>query len=295
MKAKPIAPPSHDELQQHALAALVLEVSATKAGNVHPQAAFDDCDWLDFVASAIVTAPLLAQAQQRGVGQTVLDSVVATQNVTMTNTNLGMLLLLAPLAAAPSLDDLPAVLEALTLDDARRVYRAIALAKPGGLGKAARGDVNQIDDEADILPLHEAMALAADRDSIARQYVNDFEDVLALADQVTELSRQMPLDDAIARAHLWQMARQADTLIARKAGPAVATQAQTRARKLLDSCGATPDMPRTQLQSFDRWLRADGRRRNPGSTADLVAAALFVALRRGTITLPSRWRENLWS
>jgi triphosphoribosyl-dephospho-CoA synthase len=117
-------------LQRSLTEALVLEVCARKAGNVHPLAMFEDCSWQDFVASAMVSAPILARAGDIGVGQAVLQSVIATQHVAQGNPNLGMLLLLAPLAAAGRPGRVNRVLETLTLDDAQAVYDAIALARP---------------------------------------------------------------------------------------------------------------------------------------------------------------------
>ena len=49
---------------------------------------------------------------------------------------------------------------------------------------------------------------------------------------------------------------------------------------------STPATRRTELNRLDTWLRGDGNRRNPGTTADLVAAILFAGLRDGVIVEP---------
>src|SRR5271163_4343442 len=82
-------------------AACLWEVTARKAGNVHRYRDFSDLTYLDFVLSAAAIAPVLAAAGSRRVGSTVLECIQATRRVVQTNTNLGMVLLLAPLAAVP--------------------------------------------------------------------------------------------------------------------------------------------------------------------------------------------------
>lgn len=297
------------QFQHHSLAAMVLEVSAPKAGNVHKNAAFEDVTWLDFVTSAIVTSPILAQAHTLGVGRCILDCVKVTRQAVGSNTNLGMLLLLAPLnaaagdaAAVNGPRDVQRVLDALTQDDAELVYQAIALAKPGGLGKAAKGDVTRLQKNQPVPGLVEAMGLAADRDTVAKQYVNGFADVFEVAQNLAEAlslsatsASPLSLDEAIVLAHLQLMARVPDTLIARKLGKTVAQESALRAQEVLASNWPTGKTSQASFKSLDHWLRADGHKRNPGTSADLIAAALWVVLRQGKIQLPHRWRENLWS
>lgn len=256
------------------LAACLLEVTSRKPGNVHPLARFEDCDWNSFCASAEAITPVLARGRDRGLGETVFRAVEATRARVGRNTNLGMILLLAPLAAAEgvlSSDPVEAVLNKTTNDDCRLVYEAIRLARPGGLGRVEDADVH----EAPGISLIAAMRLAAGRDAIARQYVTGFADVFRLAERfgATELPE---LEREIVRAYLEQLAWEPDSLIARKCGIEIATEASTRARQVLEDDGAG-------LRELDEWLRADGNRRNPGTTADLIAAVLFVAIRRGLV------------
>ncbi len=112
--------------------ACLLEATARKPGNVHRFCDFAELHYLDFLLSATAIAGPLDQAVERGVGATVLSAVKATRQVVSTNTNLGIILLLAPLAAVPSTVDLAGgveqVLTGTTDDDARLVYEAI---RPG--------------------------------------------------------------------------------------------------------------------------------------------------------------------
>jgi triphosphoribosyl-dephospho-CoA synthase len=267
--------------------ACVYEATAPKPGNVHPGATFDDVAYADFVASAAVIGPIIEQARVFGVGRTVLEAVRATRDKVGTNTNLGTLLLIVPLAAVPReqslADGIAAVLEALDGDDTRLVYEAIRLSSAGGLGRADEADVTA--DPPPGLTLVDAMRLAADRDLVARQYTNRFADVFggtaaAIADG---LSRGWSLSEAIVHAHVAQMSAAPDSLIQRKCGLDVAQQSRSRAAQVL-AAGAPGEEPyQRALVELDAWLRADGHRRNPGTTADLVAAGLFVLLREGRL------------
>lgn len=274
-----------NELDQPLIEALqgacLLEAMARKPGNVHPQAAFPDLTFLHFQRAAFVTAPILSQAGECGVGCAVRRAVEATQHVAPGNPNLGILLLLSPLAAVPARqkvrEGIHAVLENLTVEDAREVYAAIRLACPAGLGTVDSQDVAQ----APTGTLLEVMRMAADRDRVARQYACEFADILDFA--LPRLCRWSDFDSqwetAIIDLHLELLAEFPDSLIARKCGAAVAAEASRRARAVLDS--GWPEGPEGSraLAEFDDWLRADGHRRNPGTTADLIAATLFVARR----------------
>jgi triphosphoribosyl-dephospho-CoA synthase len=205
-----------------------------------------------------------------------------------TNTNLGMVLLLAPLAGVPMGVDLAEgveqVLAATTIDDSKHVYRAIQLAQPGGLGDVSEQDINR----EPTVTLRAAMALAADRDLVARQYANGFHEVLdeglpALRDS---LNASQSLETAIVSAYLHLLARHPDSLIARKYGLAQAIEVSNRAAALLEAGWPDTDQARRACETFDAWLRHPRNRLNPGTTADLVTASLYAALRDGTIGLP---------
>jgi triphosphoribosyl-dephospho-CoA synthase len=273
---------------QLAQAACLLEVTARKPGNVHRYADLPGLHFIDFLMSAMAIAEPLDQAGTTGVGRAVLAAIEATRRVVRTNTNLGIVLLLAPLAAVPKTADLADgiedVLAATTVNDARHVYRAIRLAQPGGLGEVSDQDVA---DEPTIT-LRAAMAMAAERDLIARQYANGFREVLgdALPALKAPLNAGLPLETAIVSSYLRVLARHPDSLIARKYGIARATEVSHRAAELFDVGWPESEEATLRLEAFDFWLREPANRLNPGTTADLVTAALYVALRDGTIMYP---------
>ena len=269
--------------------ACIWETTARNPGNAHRYRDFADWGYVDFLLSAAAVAPVLEAARQRPVGQTVLQGVKATRRVVRANTNLGVLLLLAPLAAVPEGEALPAgverVLSALTVEDARAVYQAIRLAAPAGLGEVPDQDIRN----EPTRPLREVMALAAERDLVARQYANGFREVFE--DGVPVLSRQQELraslEDSLVYCHVHLIANHPDSLIVRKRGSAEAEEAARLARHVLREGWPDTRPGRQALAELDAWLRADERGRNPGTTSDLVTACLFVALRQGILRLPS--------
>jgi triphosphoribosyl-dephospho-CoA synthase len=272
--------------------ACLYEATAPKPGNVHPAASFDDAtDYAHFVRSAVAVGPMLELTAASGVGRTVLDAVRATRQAVGTNTNLGTLLLLAPLAAVPRDERLDQgignVLRSLSNVDTRHVYEAIRLASAGGLGRSDKADV--LADVPPKLGLVDVMRLAAQRDLVARQYTNAFADVFhGPAAWIAEgLSRGWPLGAAIVNAHIRQMARHPDSLIARKCGLPIAAESSRRAAAALADGSPGESLYNKSLGDLDQWLRADGHRRNPGTTADLIAAGLFVLLREGRL----HWNE----
>ncbi|MFN4258983.1 MAG: triphosphoribosyl-dephospho-CoA synthase [Gemmataceae bacterium] len=272
--------------------ACIWEATARKPGNVHRYQDFADTTYLDFVLSAAAVAPVLATAPERRVGDTILACVQATRQVVSRNTNLGIILLLAPLAAVPPREELRSgverVLSQLDVADSRAVFAAIRLAQPGGLGQVGDQDVAS----EPTLPLRVIMALAADRDRVARQYIKGFHDVFTKALPALRRGLELgSLEEAIIYCHLRLLAQFPDSLITRKRGLEEAEATRRRAQAVLNLGWPKTEYSRSLLADFDAWLRADGNGRNPGTSADLVTATLFVALREG-ILKAGDWRSE---
>lgn len=268
--------------------ACLLEVSADKPGNVTWGKDFWDTRFVDFLASAVAVGPAFRHAAQKSVGEIVYQAVSDTGRLANTNTNLGMVLLLAPLGKAAALghphglrSKLCEVLCSLTVDDARQVFHAIRMAAPGGLGKAGRYDVSRSDIDINLL---EAMRLAQDRDSVAREYATDFAITFDLG--YATLSRfwqeGRTFSDSLVQTHLTILSEVPDTLIVRKQGWDVARDVSRQAKAVLDAGGAFSEKGRRALRDFDHAIRDPEHRLNPGTTADLIAASLFVFLTEGS-------------
>lgn len=273
------------DISTAATLACIWEATAAKPGNIYRGADFEDATYADFLTSAAVLGPKIALAPTHGVGYAILESVRAIRESVGTNTYLGTVLLIAPLAAVPAneplLGGVTRILDRLTSDDTRFVYEAIRLTNPGGLGKVDDADVH---DDPPAITLTEVMQLAGDRDLVARQYTNDFADVFAIAEQIE--STAGALSERIIRRYLQLLAEIPDTLVARKCGQEMAEQVQYGARRVLFSHRKDYH---AALADFDFWLRADGHRRNPGTSADIIAAALFVLLREDRLEWPVKF------
>ena len=251
-------------------AACLAELDALKPGNVHAYAAGHRMVLADFTTSADVSAPALARAGD-GIGARVHDGVAATMAAVGQNTNLGILLLCAPLAVAAERNQTVAtVLEYLDGADTAAVFAAIRLANPGGLGHAERHDV------ANAAPgsLRDAMAEAAGRDRIARAYVTDFADVPAIGLAALEEARAAGLDATwcTTAIHLAFLRSVPDSHIARKHGAALAERIRDEAACSLTGIDLAA-RPIDRLLAFDASLKA--RNINPGTSADFTVATLF--------------------
>jgi len=273
------------------LQACALDVAVRKPGNVSAASPGHGMSAALFLASAQAAAgPLLAPGA--AVGARIDAAGAATWAAAGCNTNLGILLLCAPLAAAAERCPPPrsaaalraalqAVLAGLDRADAEAAFRAIARAQPGGLGRAEAQDVHS----TPTVTLREAMALAAGRDSIARQYANGFAELFDLALPGLPAGPRPPLAGgradaattaAVQRAYLGLLARLADSHIVRKHGEAVAQTVMNAAQAWWARAAAgqaLDDDP--AFVAWDASLKQQGI--NPGTSADFTVAALFAA------------------
>ena len=267
--------------------ACLLEASAPKPGNVSPGRHFSDLRYEEFLASAAAIGAPLAEAGTRPLGATVRLAIDATARWTRSNTNLGIVLLLAPLARAALTESGDAdlrgavrrVLDATTIDDARDVYAAIRRAAPAGLGRVGDQDVAG----EPTRTLADVMRLAAERDAIAREYATAFESTFLTG--VPALSRAradgLSWDAAIVETFLTLLAAVTDTHVARRGGAAMAADVSDQARAALAGGGVRTAEGRGAIERMDRRLRDARHLANPGGAADLTAAAVFVVLLGG--------------
>jgi len=277
--------------------ACVLEATAPKPGNVFPGRSFVDLSHADFIAAAEIASRCFGQPNQR-ISQRMLSTVDQVQSHLGTNVNLGIILLLGPIIAADehanamqgnqtidtngsSIKDLNAwmpevssVLENLSDEDGRLIFLAIQRASPGGMGTTTHWDVGQAHTHIDIL---QAMDSVRDRDRIALQYSDRFVDLISHITPILQRALESTGDvlAGISHAHVHLLAEAPDTLIERKNGKEVAATVQERARSV-DPHDAS------SMESFDRYLRSNGHQLNPGTTADLLAASLYLLLRTNT-------------
>jgi triphosphoribosyl-dephospho-CoA synthase len=278
--------------------ACLLEVSAEKPGNVTPRHNFSDTKYEDFLVSATAIGRAFRHVSDSTVGETILQALKDTRALTGANTNLGIILLLAPLAKAFTYsdknclrDNLRHVLKNLTIEDAKLAYEAIRLAGAGGMDKIDKNDVN--DNEVTITLL-EAMEQAKDRDSIAREYVTGYEITIEIGLPALKgtLKEEISIPDVIVQTYLTILSQVPDTLIVRENGMDLAKDVSLRAKKVLESGGVFNEKGRDGIRKLDIFLRrgensfALDNRLNPGTTADLTASILFVYLMENNLKIP---------
>lgn len=260
-----------------------LELRAFKPGNVSDHAAGHDMTSADFRRSAEASAPWVG-APGMPVGERIFRAIEATQQVVSCNTNLGIVLLAAPLLAAaerarisrqPLRTSLRELLATLGRDDADWVYRAIRLANPGGLGQSDQADVT----DSPSVTLRDAMRIAADRDSIARQFINSFAEVFdfAIPRYHCALSQGTSEEWAAVQVFVSLLRRIPDSHIERKFGNRFTGMVAGRMARLERAfvMRGGPQNAVMELAAIDKELKAV--RVNPGTTADLTVACLIAA------------------
>jgi len=257
------------------------EVSAPKPGNVNRISDGHNMQVDDFIKSAHAISPALT-IKNTTVGQRILNAIKATQDVVDCNTNLGIVLLFAPLCLAiehsDNFEELPnkltSTLKALTIQDAEDCYQAIRLAHAGGLGTVEKQDIH----DTPTITLLQAMNEAKERDSIAAQYHNNYHDIfeIGLPKLTDAIICGETVEWATTFAYLCLLSTIPDTLIGRKQGKGTAQVVSDTARHFIDKANeinAIKDLS-AELSRWDEELKRDAI--NPGTTADMTATILLL-------------------
>ena len=283
---------------------------------MHRTADFLETRYEHFLASAVAVAPHIRKAARRGarvskgnltldrinVGEIIRDSVfdVAAWQSDK-NTLLGSLTLLAPIAVAAGLTmaedqsfsvdglrrNLKIIVEATTPKDAVSFYDAVAIAKPGGLGRVPRLDVNDKTSKRRILAqgtnLYEVFKISSSWDSVAAEWTSNFHITFDIGYPFfkTQIDKSEDVNMASVHTFLKILSRVPDTLIARKAGIPKAEWVSKEAGKVLDAGGLATSKGKDSLRRLDAELHDVRHKLNPGTTADITSAVLAVAILEG--------------
>jgi triphosphoribosyl-dephospho-CoA synthase len=259
-----------------------LELRAFKPGNVSVYACGHDMTVDDFRHSAAVSAEPLTDPGYT-LGEKIYYAVKATRDAVGCNTNLGIVLLCAPLIQAvyPIADgislreSLARVLASTTAADAAWTFRAILIAAPGGLGAAPQQDVH----ETPQVSLAEAMAMAAERDRIAYQYVNNYKDIFdfAILRYNYTLKRWGIPEWAALSVYTGMLCQFPDSHIVRKYGNRFNRWVSAKMAWVDEQLSRVdrPEQLEEMLHRIDAEFKAEGI--NPGTTADMTAATLLAA------------------
>jgi triphosphoribosyl-dephospho-CoA synthase len=296
--------------------AVLLEVSANKPGNVTFATGFEGTRVEHFLASAVAASTWFEEAANRGIS--VKDKKLSIRDVGMGqimkeciadinawqkggNTLLGTVLLLVPLAVATGMtrtrenfsfdlarlrENLRLAVESTTAEDAVHLYEAIDITKPSGLNEASEFDVTDPASKARLLKervsLFEVFKLAADYDDICSEWVRNYPITFDFA--YPYLKAQLEggdLNMAVVHTYLKILSEYPDTFIARKAGIEKAWQVSADAKRALELGGLETQDGRKSIFELDSRLREYENRLNPGTTADLTAAALALCTLNG--------------
>jgi triphosphoribosyl-dephospho-CoA synthase len=296
--------------------AMLLEVSANKPGNVTFATGFEGTRVEHFLASAVAASVWFEDAASRGirvsgkklgVGDVEMGQIIreCTDDINAWqkggNTLLGTVILLVPVAVAAGMtqaagnfgfdlarlrENLRLIVESTTAEDAVHLYEAIDIAKPGGLNEASDFDVNDSASKERLLreniSLFEVFKIASDYDDICSEWVRNYPITFDLG--YPYLKTQLELGDlnkAVVHTFLKILSEYPDTFIARKAGLEKARKISSDAKRALDLGGLETSEGRRSILELDKQLRASRNRLNPGTTADLTAAALALCTLNG--------------
>ncbi len=298
--------------------AVLLDIVTPKPGNVNRFRDHHDTRFVHFAASAVLLGhPLYVAASQAveaskqehpsvKLGELIKSSVQSTMEPHDKNTLLGTILLLIPLATAAGLniseqrfsltllrEGVTRILNTTTVEDAVELIRALQISKPGGskpktpkwtpehqaLDYQSPRTIPLIQQQK--YTLRSLQKMAAPYDAIAQEYSTGFEYLFnTLYPQLVQaLNRQSRIEHAILASYMWLLSNRFDTLIQRKAGSEIAEEVRRRASDIYPRLINTPESNWVELlEPFDQYLRSKGSLLNPGTTADLLSAATYIAL-----------------
>ena len=262
--------------------ASILEATARKPGNVSPRKSFEDLSYDELCNAAIAIVPILDKAATTPLGKTIRDAVTQSQSTTRSNANLGIIIAIAPLVVGSTSPNVPlsandpdTAINKCDAQDARDIYTAIKQATAESLGQRNRYDIQNAPPQS----IREAMRYAATtepQDSIAALWGFGYQSLWdnAVYDLQNYETRAANWEQSIVNTALAQLARTPDSLITRRHGRQESLRVSAEAAALL----TLPEQDRfSAIEAFD-WRLRHPCRINPGTTADLVAAALYVHL-----------------
>jgi triphosphoribosyl-dephospho-CoA synthase len=278
---------SPDRVAQCAQLAMLIELSSSpKPGNVDRCHDFSDIGFHHFLVSAVSAYPVFRDAAfgKGRVGSLILEGVKSWSDWNISsNTHFGSLILMIPLAVAagrqgPLRNELTMILKNTTIEDSVDFYHAF------NISGARVADVEEfsLKDPGATLKLYQEkrtlldlMCLSQEHDLIAREWATSYERSFRLAERLEErVARQgLGLNEGVVRTFLEALAEMPDSLVQAKFGERKAREVSFQAGQALE------DKTLDAARRLDQELLAEDI--NPGSTADLIAASLFISLLKG--------------
>ncbi len=296
--------------------AILLEVSAEKPGNVNLTSSFEKTTCQHFLASAIAAGTTIQEAAIRGalvaknklgIGEVGLGQLVKTCASDVNdwqrggNTILGTIMLFMPIAVAAGMTltkknesfdfsqlrkNIDLVIRATTAWDSVHLYEAVDIASPSGLNKSIELDVTDPASKEllmrDNVTLFEVFKIGENYDDICYEWINNYPITFDLAyPYLTEQLKTKPFNTAVVHSFLKILSNRPDTFIARKVGIKKAQEVSQEAKAVLELGGLETEEGTKTLKELDKKLRLSQNKCNPGTTADLTAAALALCTLNG--------------
>jgi triphosphoribosyl-dephospho-CoA synthase len=313
-------PMSNQEKAQHISKclqlAILLEVSAEKPGNVNFTTGFEETRCEHFLASAIAAGSSFQEAANRGasvaenklgISEVGLGQLIKTCAVDVNawqrggNTILGTIMLFAPIAVAAGMTptnknylfnfsvlrkNIDLAVKSTTALDSVHLYEAVDIANPSGLNDAPDLDVTDPRSKERLIKenvtLYEVFKIASAYDDICAEWVHNYAVTFDLAyPYLMEQLKSKPLNTAVVHTFLKILSEHPDTFIARKVGNEKAREISSDAKAVLELGGLETAKGKKSLKEFDMKLRLSQNKCNPGTTADLTAAALALCTLSG--------------
>lgn len=283
--------------------ASVLEVSGhPKPGNVHRTQDFDDMIFEDFLISGIVVGDIMKKAAERGkkykddyslhkirLGEIIKEAVLETDKWIGNNTNLGIIILLAPLSAAAGMSNdvtelrknVERIMNATTSKDAINLYDAINAADAGGMGEQEELDVADTEARGRIIKedisMFKVFEMSAKWDLLSKELTTGMPVTFETGfPTFKETKASYGLNKATVQTFLTILAQNPDTLISRKYGMDTARIVSADADSILQNGGILNAQGELLIRQFDTQLLKN--KFNPGTTADITAASIMVTL-----------------
>jgi triphosphoribosyl-dephospho-CoA synthase len=296
--------------------AILLEVSADKPGNVNLTSSFEGTTCQHFLASAVAAGASFQEAAYRG--GLVAENKLTISNVGLGqliknctcdvnawqhggNTILGTIMLFVPIAVAAGMtpidktcnfdfsvlrENIDLAVKSTTAWDSVHLYEAVDIANPSGLNEAPDLDVTDPRSKERLIKenvtLFEVFKIASEYDDICVEWVSNYSVTFDLAyPYLMDQLKSKPLNTAVVHAFLKILSEHPDTFIARKVGKKKAEKVSSDAKAILELGGLDTERGRKSLKEFDEKLRLSQNKCNPGTTADLTAAALALCTLSG--------------
>ena len=261
------------------------EIKSLKPGNVHKYSEGHGMNLKDFLKSSLIISKCLTK-NNLDLGKKILISVNEIQNKIKKNTNLGIILMLSPIATIVQeegviskeelLKKIKSLIKKQNIKNSIPIFKAISLTSPGGLGFSKKYDVNELPNTN----LYKAMEFAKKKDLIARQYCNGFEDIYKIGIPAYKkfYNKWGKVDWALTGVYLTFLKKFNDSHIVRNKGNKIATSIKKEAKKYYFFLKRNKNLTKIKkkLLIFDKKLKS--KRINPGTTADLTVATLLLEI-----------------